>query len=232
MVCVCEQGWCYFIGFDWCGGCFVGCGFGLESGDMGVELYGDLGDYFGSGLDGVEVVVHVDVQDQVGQILKSGWFVIYGDVGQIFFYGVKGGFIFVFGSVVGCLFINVVGCLCVVINGTCFDYLVESFMVGDLLQGGGFVIVNGIVFDDQVRFEELFMFYLGSNLFLLVLGGVIYLCDLCHQVEELQFNGGVFVEFGVVDWVLIEFILCENEFLFGILLECLFIVDGTCLVFE
>jgi hypothetical protein len=37
----------------------------------------------------------------------------------------------------------------VVINGTALDYLAESFMAGDPLNGGGFVILNGIGFDDE-----------------------------------------------------------------------------------
>jgi len=35
----------------------------------------------------------------------------------------------------------------VVINGTCLDFLAESFMAGDPLNGGGFVILNGVEFD-------------------------------------------------------------------------------------
>jgi len=36
-----------------------------------------------------------------------------------------------------------------VINGTALDFLAESFMAGDPLKGGGFVIVNGLEFDSQ-----------------------------------------------------------------------------------
>jgi len=75
-------------------------------------------------------VVHGDAQDQVGQILKSGRLVIHGDVGQTFLYGAKGGRIFVLGSAAGRALINAVGRPRAVINGTCLDYLAESFMAG------------------------------------------------------------------------------------------------------
>jgi len=49
------------------------------------------------------------------------------------------------GSVAGRPLINAVGKPRAVINGTCLDYLAESFMAGDPLDGGGFVILNGVV---------------------------------------------------------------------------------------
>jgi len=35
------------------------------------------------------------------------------------------------------------------INGTCLDFLAESFMAGDPNHGGGFVILNGVKFDER-----------------------------------------------------------------------------------
>ncbi len=75
--------------------------------------------------------------------------VIYGDVGQTFMYGAKGGSVFVLGNAAGRPMINSVGKPRVVINGTCLDFLAESFMAGDPLTGGGFAIVNGIEFDED-----------------------------------------------------------------------------------
>ena len=40
--------------------------------------------------------------------------------------------------------INSVGRPKVVINGTCLDFLAESFMAGDPHNGGGFVVLNGL----------------------------------------------------------------------------------------
>lgn len=134
-------GWRRFVVFDCRGGRFAGCGLGLGTEDARVDVFGDSGDYLGSGLDGADVVVHGDAQDQVGQILKSGRLVIHGDVGQTFLYGAKGGAIFVLGSAAGRALINAVGRPRAVINGTCLDYLAESFMAGDPLNGGGFAIL-------------------------------------------------------------------------------------------
>ena len=63
---------------------------------------------------------------------------VYGDVGQTFMYGAKGGEVYVMGNAAGRPLINAVGRPRVVINGTCLDYLAESFMAGDPLNGGGF----------------------------------------------------------------------------------------------
>jgi glutamate synthase domain-containing protein 3 len=52
-------------------------------------------------MDGEEIFVHGNAQDQVGQIAKSGKLVIYGDVGQTFMYGAKGGDVFVMGNAAG-----------------------------------------------------------------------------------------------------------------------------------
>ena len=80
----------------------------------------------------------------MAQIIKRGKLVIYGDVGQTFMYGAKGGDVYVRGNAAGRPLINAVGKPRVVINGTCLDYLAESFMAGDPLDGGGFVVLNGI----------------------------------------------------------------------------------------
>ena len=58
-------------------------------------------------------------------------------------YGAKGGEVYVLGNAAGRPLINAAGCPRVVINSTCLDYLAESFMAGDPLEGGGFVVLNG-----------------------------------------------------------------------------------------
>ena len=50
-------------------------------------------------------------------------------------------------------------------------------MAGDPLNGGGFVILNGIRFDDDGKIVDQPMPYPGSNLFSLASGGAIYLRD-------------------------------------------------------
>jgi len=151
LVRVYEHGWKAFIVFDVHGQRFIGNGFGPRTAGVRLDVYGSSGDYLGSGLDGMEVTVHNDAQDQVGQILKSGKLVIHGSVGQTLLYGAKGGEIYILGNAAGRPLINAVGKPRVVINGTALDYLAESFMAGDPLDGGGFCILNGVAIDHEGR---------------------------------------------------------------------------------
>ncbi len=221
-----SLGWHRFITFDWRGGRFAGCGLGPDTDDVRLDIYGDAGDYLGSGLDGAHVFVHGDAQDQVGQVLKRGRLVIHGDVGQTFLYGAKGGEIFVLGSAAGRPLINAVGRPRAVINGTCLDYLAESFMAGDPLKGGGFVILNGVTCDEVGQWIELDTPYPGGNLFSLASGGAIYLRDPHGKVDDSQLNGGQFASLSDADWRLVEPYLRQNEALFGINVADLLRVDG------
>ncbi len=214
-----QLGWHQFIGYGYRGQRFCGCGLVKDSGGVRIDVYGSAGDYLASGIDGVEIFVHGNAQDQVGQIMKQGKLVIYGDVGQTFMYGAKGGEVFVLGNAAGRPLINAVGRPRVVINGSCLDYLAESFMAGDPLAGGGFVIVNGIEFDEEGNIVDQTTPYPGSNLFSLASGGAIYLRDPYHRVVDDQLNGGEFVDLSRADWELILPYLEENERLFGISVE-------------
>ncbi len=144
-----KLGWRRFIVYKYRGQRFTGCGFGPATEGVRIDVYGSSGDYLASGIDGMEIHVHGNAQDQLGQIMKDGKLVVYGDVGQTFMYGAKGGEVYVMGNAAGRPLINAVGKPRVVINGTALDYLAESFMAGDPLNGGGFVILNGIGFDDR-----------------------------------------------------------------------------------
>jgi glutamate synthase domain-containing protein 3 len=221
-----QLGWQRFIVYNWRGGRFAACGLGPDTTGVQIDIYGNAGDYLGSGLDGAEVHVHGDAQDQVGQILKSGSLVIHGDVGQTFLYGAKGGEIYVMGSAAGRPLINAVGRPRAVINGTCLDYLAESFMAGDPLHGGGFVILNGVTFDERGRLVELDTPYPGGNLFSLASGGAIYLRDPHREVTPDQLNGGQFAPLSSADWALIQPYLARNERIFGISVDTLLTVDG------
>jgi glutamate synthase domain-containing protein 1 len=219
-------GWRRFITFNWRGGRFASCGLGPGTDDVRLDIYGDSGDYLGSGLDGAQVFVHGDAQDQVGQILRRGQLVIHGDVGQTFLYGAKGGEIYVLGSAAGRPLINAVGRPRAVINGTCLDYLAESFMAGDPLNGGGFAILNGVTFNASGQLVELDSPYPGGNLFSLASGGAIYLRDPHGKVDDDQLNGGQFAALSDADWRLIEPHLRRNEALFGICVADLLRVGG------
>ena len=221
-----AMGWRRFVTYGWRGGRFCGCGLGPGSGGIRIDVYGSSGDYLGSGLQGAEVHVHGSAQDQVGQILKEGKLVVYGDVGQTFMYGAKGGEAYVLGNAAGRPLINAAGCPRVIINGTCLDYLAESFMAGDPLNGGGFVVLNGVRFEAHGRMVPQPTPYPGGNLFSLASGGAIYVRDPHRLVTEDQLNGGEFAPFTKADWALIRPYLKENERLFGIRVETLLTVVG------
>jgi len=115
----------------------------------------------------------------------------------------------------------------VVINGTCLDYLGESFMAGDPHNGGGFVVLNGMMFDDNGNLVPQETPYPGSNLFSLASGGAIYARDPHKRIDDQQLNGGEVVDLEKKDWDLILPYLKENERLFGISIEKdLLVVDG------
>jgi glutamate synthase domain-containing protein 1/glutamate synthase domain-containing protein 3 len=212
---------------------FIGTGFGPETHDVRIDVYGSSGDYLASGMDGAEIVVHGNAQDQLAQIMKDGTLVVHGDVGQAFMYGAKGGKAFVLGNAAGRPLINAVGKPRVVINGTCLDYLAESFMAGDALNNGGFVILNGITFckgalkgDEDGDFAELDEPYPGGNLFSLASGGAIYIRDPHEKISIDQLNGGEFAELTEKDWATVKPYLVKNERLFGIPLKRLLTVNG------
>jgi glutamate synthase domain-containing protein 1/glutamate synthase domain-containing protein 3 len=214
-----ELGWKRFIVYGLRGQRFTGCGLGSDTSDVRIDIFGSSGDYVASGIDGMEIYVHDNAQDQLGQIMKAGRLVIYGDVGQAFMYGAKGGEVYVLGNAAGRPLINAAGRPRVVINGTCLDFLAESFMAGDALNGGGFVVVNGIEFDSKGRVAPQESPYPGSNLFSLASGGAIYVRDPHHKLIQEQLNGGYFTELAEEDWQLIRPYLETNEQLFGISID-------------
>ena len=221
-----DLGWRRFICHGYRGQRFTGCGLGPATDDVRIDVYGSSGDYLASGVDGLSIFVHGNGQDQLGQIMNRGKLVVHGDVGQTFLYGAKGGEVYVLGNAAGRPLINAVGRPRVVINGTCLDFLAESFMAGDPLDGGGFVVLNGVEFDHRGRVIPQPTPYPGSNLFSLASGGAIYIRDPHRQVVEDQLNGGTFAALAREDWLLIRPFLEENERLFGIPVEQLLTVEG------
>jgi glutamate synthase domain-containing protein 1/glutamate synthase domain-containing protein 3 len=211
-----AKGWRHVMAIDSHGQRFFGCGLGQDSKGMHIEAYGTPGDYLASGLAGATVEVHGNAQDQLGQIFASGKLVVHGDVGQTFMYGAKGGEAYVMGNAAGRPLINAVGKPRVVINGTCLDYLAESFMAGDPLNGGGFVVLNGMTFDPSGNPVDLPTPYPGSNLFSLASGGAIYVRDPGRMLTNDQLNGGRFGRMTDEDWQTIAPFLEENERLFGV----------------
>jgi glutamate synthase domain-containing protein 3 len=221
-----KLGWRNFILFDCAGQRYVGCGLGPETHDVTIDVYGSCGDYLASGIDGLTITVHGNAQDQLGQIIKEGKFIIHGDVGQTFLYGAKGGSTYVKGNAAGRPMINSVGRPKVIINGTSLDFLGESFMAGDPHKKGGFVIVNGIKFDEEGQLVSLPEPYPGSNLFSLASGGAAFIRDPYRKLVSQQLNGCIFTPFTEKDWELILPYLQENEKIFGIKIDDLLTVDG------
>ncbi len=223
-----QKGWKRFIVYALKGQRFTGCGFGPGSEDVRIDVFGSSGDYLASGINGMEIHVHDSAQDQLGQIMKKGKLVIHGDVGQTFMYGAKGGDVYILGNAAGRPLINAVGCPRVIINGTALDFLAESFMAGDPLNGGGFVVLNGVRFDDHGKLVDLDNPYPGANLFSLASGGAIYVRDPLRVLIDEQLNGGKFLKLSNKDWQLILPYLQENERQFGIRVEeDLLTVDGV-----
>ena len=211
-----ELGWKRFMVYGMKGQRFIGCGLGSASDGTRIDVFGSSGDYLASGVDGLEIHVHDNAQDQLGQIMKNGKLVIHGDAGQAFLYGAKGGEVYVLGNVAGRPLINGVGRIRAVINGTALDFLAESFMAGDPLHGGGFCILNGIRHTDHGKVVGLDEPYPGANLFSLASGGCIYVRDPHGKLLDSQLNGGVFVALSQADWELMHPYLRENEKQFGI----------------
>jgi glutamate synthase domain-containing protein 3 len=222
-----QLGWKRFIVYKYRGQRFTGCGFGPATEGVRIDVYGSSGDYLASGIDGMEIYVHGNAQDQLCQIMRGGKLVVYGDVGQTFMYGAKGGAAYIMGNAAGRPLINAVGRPRVVINGTALDYLAESFMAGDPLNGGGFVVLNGIGFNDEDgSIREYDSPYPGSNIFSLASGGALYVRDPRKKLVEEQLNGGEFNEMSDADWDLILPYLEENEKLFAISIDRLLTVDN------
>jgi glutamate synthase domain-containing protein 3 len=222
-----ELGWRHLIHFNSRGTRFHAVGFGPATDGLRVDCYDNPGDYLGSGMDGLSCYVHGNAQDQLGQITKRGKLVVYGDVGQTFLYGAKGGEFYVLGNAAGRPMINAVGRPRVVINGTALDFLAESFMAGNPHDGGGFAILNAVRFDAEGKVVPLELPYPGSNLLSLASGGAIYVRDPHETLVEEQLNAGAYLSLTAADWKLILPYLRENERLFDIQIERdLLTVDG------
>jgi len=62
---------------------------GEKADNVRIDVYDSTGDYLASGIDGRKSQCTATARDQLGQIMKRGKLVIYGDVGQTFMYAPK-----------------------------------------------------------------------------------------------------------------------------------------------
>jgi hypothetical protein len=67
-----KLGWKQFVVYKYRGQRFTGCGFGPATKGVRIDIYGASGDYIASGIDGMEIYLHGNAQDQLGQIMKEG----------------------------------------------------------------------------------------------------------------------------------------------------------------
>jgi len=216
-----KLGWRKIIAFNFRGQRNFGAGL-VARDRVRIDVYGRAGDCLAAFADGPEFYVHGSAQDSVAYCLSSGKLVIYGDVGKAFEYGAKGGVSYILGDLIDRPLINAVGSAIAVINGSCKDYMGESFMAAT-----GFAILNGIEFDEHGKVVEQGTPYHGGNLFPLAATGAIYLRDPRKTVGDDQLNGSRLTDISNEDWNRILPYLEENERLFGIKVEDLLAVDGT-----
>jgi len=216
-----RLGWRRLIAYNFIGQRNFGAGLVARDG-VRIDVYGRPGDCLAAFADGPEFHVHGSVQDSVAYCFRSGRIVVYGDAGKAFEYGAKGGVAFILGDLVDRPLINAVGSATAVINGSCMDYMGESFMAAK-----GFIILNGIRFDGKGRLVEKETPYHGGNLLPLAAAGAVYIRDPRGTVGEDQLNGGRIESITGKDWEKILPLLRENEKLFGIRVEDLLRVNGV-----
>lgn len=216
----CHMGWRKLIAYNFRGQRNFGAGLVVRD-KVTIDVYGRTGDCLAAFADGPEFYVHESAQDSVGYCFKSGKLVVFGDAGKAFEYGAKGGVTFVLGDLIDRPLINAVGSATAVVNGSCKDHMGESCMAAR-----GFIILNGIEFDQHGRVSEQETPYHGGNLFSLASAGAVYLRDPRRKINEDQLNGGKIVSITGGDWERILPLLKENERLFGIEVRTLLTVDG------
>ncbi|MEM2941334.1 MAG: glutamate synthase [Thermoproteota archaeon] len=217
----CRLGWRRFIAYNFRGQRNFGAGLVARE-RVRIDVYGRVGDCLAAFADGPEFYVHGSVQDSVAYCFRSGKLVVYGDAGKAFEYGAKGGVTFIQGDLIDRPLINAVGSATAVINGSCMDYMGESFMAAK-----GLIILNGVRFDEQGKLVEKETPYHGGNLLPLAAAGAVYMRDPRKTVGEDQLNGGKIESITSEDWNRILPLLMENEKLFGIRVEDLLRVKGV-----
>lgn len=216
-----KLGWRKIIAYNFRGQRNFGAGL-VTRDRVRIDVYGRTGDCLAAFADGPEFYVHESAQDSVAYCFRSGKLIIYGDAGKAFEYGAKGGVAYILGNLIDRPLINAVGSTTAIINGSCKDYMGESFMAAT-----GFAILNGMGFDEHGKVVEQGTPYHGGNLFPLASTGAIYLRDPRKTVGDDQLNGSRLTDISNEDWGRILPHLEENERLFGIKVEDLLAVDGT-----
>jgi hypothetical protein len=211
-----KLGWKEFRTFGWRGQKFCGCGLGSQSNDVRIDVYGTPGDDLGSDLDGAEITVHGSASDRVGQKMKSGRMAIYGDVGHSFMQRATGGEVYVLGNVSGRPLTCSSGSPRVVINGTCCDQLIKPSQTERSSKNSGFVILNGLIFNEKGEIEDLKTPYSEECIFTLALDTTVYIRDPQLEIRNAQHKGVRVHKLNETDCLYIFRCLKVNEGLFNI----------------
>lgn len=227
-----KLGWKEFTTFGWRGQKSCGCGLGPQSNDVRIGVYGIPGDDLASDLDGAEITVHGNAGNRVGQEMKSGKLIIYGDVGRNFMQRATGGEVYVMGNVSGGSLTYSSGSSRVVINGTCFDQSKEPIQATKSPKDSGFVILNGLMFNEKGEIEDLETPYSEECLFSLVLGQTVYIRDPQSKIKNAHLIGVRIHELTETDCMNIFRCLKENERLFNIDILDLITVKNQLLPFH
>ncbi len=154
---------------------------------------------------------------------------VYGDVGQTFLYGAKGGEIYVLGNAAGRPMINAVGRPRVVINGTAWTSWPSRSWPATRTTAAASPSSTACSYDQHGQAGAAGPCPIpGSNLLSLASGGAIYVRDPHRTLVDEQLNGGAYRPLSAADWKLILPYLEENERLFDIRIERdLLTVDGV-----
>lgn len=227
-----KLGWKKFITFGWRGQRFRWYGLSSQPNDVRIEIHGISGDRLASGLDGAEIIVHGSAGNRVGQKMKSGRLIIYGDVGHNFMEEAKGGEAYVLGSVSGRPLTCSSGSPKVVINGTFFDQSDEPSQSKKLLENSGFVILNGLTFDEKGEIEDLEAPYSEKSLLSLAEDQTVYFRDPLSKIKKNQLIGKRILELNEKDCLSVFHCLKENERLFKIDVLDLITINNQLLPFH
>jgi glutamate synthase domain-containing protein 2/glutamate synthase domain-containing protein 3/glutamate synthase domain-containing protein 1/Pyruvate/2-oxoacid:ferredoxin oxidoreductase delta subunit len=194
-----EKGWRRFIVYKITGQRYLGAGFGPNTHDLELHLYGSPGQDIGNSLMGGTVHVHADAQNDMAKIIHSGSIVVHGLAGNTGVYGAKGGEIFVRDSVGTRWVINSVSSpagpgLKVVIVGSAMEYLAESLM-------GGMVLMLGLEWDEAGVLRRKYVPFAGNSILAGASAGKVIIYDPDDRILPEQYATAKDVGFLSSDWI-------------------------------
>jgi len=194
-----EKDWRKFIVYKTTGQRYLGVGFGPNTQQLEMHLYGSPGQDIGNSLMGGTVHVHADAQNDMAKIIHSGTAVVHGLAGNTGIYGAKGGEIFVRDNVGTRWVINSVSSptgpgLKVVIVGSAMEYIAESLM-------GGMVLTLGLEWDEQGVLRRKYLPFAGNSILAGASAGKVVIYDPDDRITKTQFANALDVGFLSEDWV-------------------------------